>query len=126
MQRLLLAGLAGFVSAVIAGFAYTSRRRARGPFAWSRRDYSGRPANGIGQSETDALAVTIVMIQQAQARIDLLSQQVDGDDAKSLGFIAADLAAIGLILLLRSDLRGLWWIAAIGFLLSAGLLVGAA
>lgn len=66
------------------------------------------------------------MIRQAQARIELLSQQIDGDDAKSLGFIAADLAAIGLILLLRSDLHGLWWVAAIGFLLSVSLLVGAA
>jgi hypothetical protein len=73
------------------------------------------------QSTQDATRITAMLVAQAQSRIELLSQQVDSDDAKAIGFFAGDIAAIGLLIILQSSLHRFWWVPALGFLVSAAL-----
>lgn len=72
-----------------------------------------------GQIDAERIRIVAAMIEQAQARIELLSQQVDGDDIKALGLITANIATLGVLFVLQPSLNVLWWLPAFGFIVSS-------
>jgi hypothetical protein len=80
----------------------------------TQRDISGEEA----PEEADQLSTLALLIEQARAHIDLLSQQNDSHDAKALGYAAAEVAAIGVIVVVGGPRHPVWALPVIAFALS--------
>src|SRR2546430_4945194 len=75
--------------------------------------------------ESDEQAILEMLVPRAQARID--GQLRDGDalDAKALGVLGVDTAAVALLVAVRDSLNALWWIPTGGLALTGILLLAA-
>jgi hypothetical protein len=67
-------------------------------------------------------SVIDLAIRQAQARLEMQFRNTDALDVKALGVLAADAAAIGVLVATHSSLNRFWWIPCAG-LAVAGLLL---
>jgi hypothetical protein len=76
-------------------------------------------------SESDQQAIVDMLVPRAQARVDGQLRDSDAIDAKALGVLGVDAAAIALLVAVRSDLHATWWIPVSG-LGAAGILLLAA
>lgn len=83
-------------------------------------------ATGVPESPgPDEQAVLDMLLPRAQARIEGQLRDNDALDAKALGFLGLDAAAIALMVAVREAVNELWWIPAVALGCAAALLLAA-
>jgi hypothetical protein len=76
-------------------------------------------------AESDAQAILDMLVPRAQARIDGQLRDNDALDAKALGFLGVDAAAIALMVAVRDALNEMWWIPTSALGCAAAILLAA-
>lgn len=72
---------------------------------------------------SDEQRIIDLSVAQAQARLDNQFRNVDALDLKALGVLAADVAALGVVIATHGGLNRLWWLPAIGLAVAGALLL---